>query len=171
MKECTGSKKWLGTWCKHIKSNDFTPFTTCNKVNHFPGSFHLGRKDKLWYNLQDKSFKYGESVFSNFHPTTYILPQDLRMLRKSWINSSGDHDWKMILKPPASARGNGIMVINKWSQIPKSAKVRKRHSNKAVLIAQEYIANPCLLFNGAKFDLRIYVLITSFHPLRIYMFQ
>lgn len=171
MKECTGSKKWLGTWCKHIKSNDFTPFNSCNKVNHFPGSFHLGRKDKLWYNLQDKSFKYGESVFSNFHPTTYILPQDLRLLRKSWINSSGDNDWKMILKPPASARGNGITVINRWSQIPKNAKVRKRHSNKAVLIAQEYISNPCLLFNGAKFDLRIYVLITSFHPLRIYMFN
>lgn len=78
---------------------------------------------------------------------------------------------KMILKPPASARGNGITVIHKWTQIPKSAKITRRHYTRPVLIVQDYISNPCLLFNGAKFDLRVYVLVTSFYPLRIYVYD
>ena len=34
----------------------------------------------------------------------------------------------------------------------------------------EYISNP-LLINGYKFDMRIYVAITSINPLRIYIYE
>ncbi len=38
------------------------------------------------------------------------------------------------------------------------------------MVVSEYISNP-LLVNGLKFDLRIYVGITCFNPLRIYMYE
>ena len=37
-------------------------------------------------------------------------------------------------------------------------------------VISRYISNP-LLINGHKFDLRVYVLITSYEPLRIYVFK
>lgn len=38
------------------------------------------------------------------------------------------------------------------------------------MVACRYISNP-LLINGYKFDLRIYVAMTSINPLRIYIYK
>ena len=64
------------------------------------------------------------------------------------------------MKPCASARGNGIKLISKKTHINK-----KKH-----YLIMDYIAQPHLI-NGLKYDLRIYVLISSFDPLRIYMYN
>ena len=74
-----------------------------------------------------------------------------------------------IMKPTNMAQGKGIFIINKLSQIKKWSQ-GTRWANapvRASYIISRYIENP-LLVGGKKFDLRLYVLVTSYRPLRAY---
>ncbi|XP_067890923.1 tubulin polyglutamylase TTLL4 isoform X2 [Heterodontus francisci] len=147
---------WLGCWGHHMKSPLFKTLREYQKLNHFPGSFQIGRKDRLWRNLLRMQVRFGKREF-NFFPQSFILPHDIKLLKSSWGESSSRQKW--IIKPPASARGIGIQVIHKWNQIPK----------KRPLLVQKYLHKPYLI-GESKFDLRIYVYVTSYDPLRIYVF-
>lgn len=65
-----------------------------------------------------------------------------------------------IFKPCASSQGRGIFVTNNLDDVPP------KHN----YVVSEYIQRP-LLINGLKFDLRIYVAVTSVNPLRIYIYE
>ncbi|XP_032423892.1 tubulin monoglutamylase TTLL4 isoform X3 [Xiphophorus hellerii] len=151
------SNNWLGCWGHHMKSPGFKAIGEHQKLNHFPGTFQIGRKDRLWRNLSKMQHRFGKQEF-DFFPKTFILPQDIKLLRKAWEDSGSRKKW--IIKPPASARGMGIQVIHKWSQLPR----------KRPLLVQKYLHKPYLI-GGNKFDLRIYVYVTSYEPLRIYLFS
>ncbi|XP_029386382.1 tubulin monoglutamylase TTLL4 isoform X2 [Echeneis naucrates] len=150
------SHDWLGCWGRHMKSPGFKALEEHQKLNHFPGTFQIGRKDRLWRNLSKMQVRFGKQEFS-FFPRTFILPQDIKLLRKAWKDGGSKQKW--IIKPPASARGIGIQVIHKWTQMPR----------KRPLLVQKYLHKPYLI-SGNKFDLRIYVYVTSYDPLRVYMF-
>lgn len=150
------SYDWMGCWGHHMKSPLFKTLREYQKLNHFPGSFQIGRKDRLWRNLLKMQLRFGKREFS-FFPQSFILPHDIKLLKNAWADGSTKQKW--IIKPPASARGIGIQVIHKWNQIPK----------KRPLLVQKYLHRPYLIGNS-KFDLRIYVYVTSYDPLRIYMF-
>ncbi|XP_048390623.1 tubulin polyglutamylase TTLL4 isoform X3 [Stegostoma tigrinum] len=147
---------WLGCWGHHMKSPLFKTLREYQKLNHFPGSFQIGRKDRLWRNLLRMQVRFGKREF-NFFPQSFILPHDIKLLKNAWGACSGKQKW--IIKPPASARGIGIQVIHRWNQIPK----------KRPLLVQKYLHKPYLI-GESKFDLRIYVYVTSYDPLRIYVF-
>lgn len=153
----TKRNDWLGYWGKHMKASCFKSVREYQKVNHFPGTFQIGRKDRLWRNLSKMMVHHGKREYG-FVPQTFVLPYDFKLLKRAWEDGNSRQKW--ILKPPASARGIGIRVIHKWTQIPR----------KRPVIVQRYLAKPYLI-NDSKFDLRIYVYVTSYDPLRIYVFE
>ena len=64
------------------------------------------------------------------------------------------------MKPSSSSQGKGIFMIDEISEVPL---------NESLVISR-YIDNP-LLINNLKFDLRLYVLVTNFDPLKIYVYN
>ncbi|EUB60003.1 Tubulin polyglutamylase TTLL7 [Echinococcus granulosus] len=148
-----------------IWSDTFIPFEKLwmlkpyQRVNHFPGMVEICRKDFFTkhYNKQAKS----DSRNYNFYPKTWILPQEyaafLTYARKN------PHP-AYIVKPANGAMGMGIRLYRNVESVPSSS------SQYGPCVVQEYVTNPYLI-DGFKFDLRVYVLITSCCPLRIFVYN
>jgi len=77
--------------------------------------------------------------------------------------STADVFW--IIKPSNLNRGMGIRVINKESDIDELKDLQES------VCVQKYLLSPYLLDSQLKFDLRVYVLITSWDPIRIYIYK
>merc|ERR1719473_121957 len=77
------------------------------------------------------------------------------------------------MKPVGKAQGKGIFLVDKLSQISDwKAESRFKPDNPSVetYVVQRYLSDP-LLIGGKKFDLRLYVLVTSYTPLTIYVYR
>ena len=79
-----------------------------------------------------------------------------------------------IMKPCGKSQGAGIFLINKLSKLKKWSRESRTVFNpnlvKESYVIGRYIENP-LLMGGRKFDLRLYVLVTSFRPLKVYLYK
>lgn len=96
----------------------------------------------------------------NFVPKTYLLKTEYDRFMAILEDSPKDKLW--ILKPVASCCGQGISVSNKKMKISEEMKQN--------YLVSEYIENPHLI-NDVKYDLRIYVLASSYDPLRLYIYN
>ncbi|KAM4662158.1 tubulin polyglutamylase TTLL5 isoform 2-T2 [Discoglossus pictus] len=143
---------WTGS---HVKPHLMRNLTSFQKVNHFPRSYELTRKDRLYKNVQRMQQTHGAR---NFHllPPTYLLPSEYQDFCNAFTKDRGP--W--IVKPVASSRGRGVYLVNSPSQI----------SMEENILVSRYIGNP-LLIDGFKFDVRLYVLITSYDPLVVYLYE
>uniref|UniRef100_A0A672SH66 Tubulin--tyrosine ligase-like protein 5 n=1 Tax=Sinocyclocheilus grahami TaxID=75366 RepID=A0A672SH66_SINGR len=143
---------WTGS---HLKPYLLRSLQDFQKVNHFPRSYELTRKDRLYKNIQRMQQTHG---LQNFHivPQTFVLPAEFQEFSSSFSKDKGA--W--IIKPVASSRGRGIYLVSSPSQIPLDENI----------LVSRYISNP-LLIDGFKFDVRLYVLVTSYDPLLIYLYE
>jgi len=155
----TGSdpKGFNGYWGKHLSHKEIAELNRFQKVNHFPGSWNIGRKDRLARTLLACKRRHGAEHF-NFHPDVFHLPGERRMLE---LKIKADKSI-FIIKPNASSCGRGIRLIHK-DNLPSIDK-------KKSAIVQKYLDKPHLI-DGYKYDLRLYVVVTSTDPLRVYLFQ
>ena len=101
------------------------------------------------------------SIF-NIMPMTFILPKEYVGFLETFSEyeeQEGKFNY-WIMKPAAKSRGRGIQVVNDISSVIYGEP----------MIMQRYLKNP-LLLNGYKFDLRIYVLVTSVNPLEMFIYK
>jgi hypothetical protein len=92
-------------------------------------------------------------------PMSYILPEDYEEFEANRAHIEKKNQL-YILKPVAASCGRGIKIVDS----------QQRVNNKEGILASEYLMNPHLI-NGLKYDLRVYVLVTSFNPLKVYVYN
>ncbi|XP_070578672.1 tubulin polyglutamylase TTLL5-like isoform X30 [Ptychodera flava] len=143
---------WTGS---HVKPFTLRSLTEFQKVNHFPRSYELTRKDRLYKNIQRMQHSKGMKHF-DFIPQSFVTPSEFDEFHSAHMKDKST--W--IVKPIASSRGRGIFLINHPQQLPL---------DETLLVAR-YIHNP-LCIDGFKFDLRLYVAVTSYDPVRIYIYE
>jgi len=128
------------------------------KLNHFPGIFTIARKNFLAANLKKMKKQFPE--YYDFFPLTYCMPYERNMVFKEFEDKEKIANRVFIVKPEASSQGRGIFLARRLDEIPLNDG----------FVVQKYVKHP-LLVDNLKFDLRIYVLITSVAPLRIYIYK
>ena len=126
------------------------------RINHFPNSFEITRKDKMYINLMIMQEKFGIKEYG-FFPETYLMPEEFARFSPRYRNDRGA---RWIVKPSNSSQGRGIHILESLTSLESCESC----------VVSRFIHNP-LLINDLKFDLRIYVLVTSFEPLKIYIYD
>ncbi|XP_078285888.1 tubulin polyglutamylase TTLL13-like isoform X2 [Rhinoraja longicauda] len=156
LKEVGEDEEWILYWTdtsvSHEKVMEMKRF---QKINHFPGMSEICRKDLLARNL-NRMLKLFPKEY-NIFPRTWCLPADFGDFQ---AYSRMKKPKTYICKPDCGCQGRGIFITRNLKEI--------KHGDR--LICQQYIAKPFLI-DGFKFDLRVYVLVTSCDPFRIYIYN
>jgi tubulin polyglutamylase TTLL9 len=120
--------------------------------------------------LLEKEDKFEDAKKYDFLPTSYVLPQEYGMFTEEFKHTGGVY----IMKPIGKSQGKGIFLFNKLGQISDwKSRYRAQGGEQQApenYIAQKYLEFPYLV-GGKKFDLRIYVLVTSYNPLTVYLYR
>ena len=128
------------------------------KINHYPGMLELVRKAGTARNLNKMLKAVGKEY--KFFPKTFMLPADYTELKKEWEPGKNHGNKTFIVKPSKGCQGTGIRLTRCLDEI----------SPHEPNIVQRYLHRPHLL-DGYKYDLRLYVLLSSLNPLRIFLFR
>lgn len=95
-----------------------------------------------------------------------ILPSDLNELLAD-IKARGKKQI-YILKPDAGCQGKGIRLIQGGKEDVLHQTLKEMGNTN--IVAQHYLPKPFLI-NEYKFDMRIYTLVLSCDPLRVFVYK
>jgi hypothetical protein len=150
--ERRGIGRSLLVWLDAIK---FDPFThrvqQWQVVNRIPGSNVLCRKVLFELLMRQTAALFPSAT--KCIPESYILLNEINEFMEKRANST------FFLKPNRGSLGHGIVIVK-----PNSS-----FGVKTLTVAQKMI-EPFLLDNR-KFDLRLYVLVSSVRPFRIFIYR
>lgn len=152
------SEDWDLLWSDCYIAEDFIrKMAPHQRINHFPGSYLLCKKNFLASHLLKIQQILPEAY--DFFPKTWILPFNYNNLQE--YSEASSYKKVFIAKPEASCQGRGIFLTKK---------VSKTLNERENYVVQEYIRNPFLI-DGFKFDLRLYVLVKNIDPLKVFLYK
>ena len=101
------SARPLVCWARHSGDRLWKELPLGSIVNHFPGSWTLGRKDGLARIMAEQQRRCGHEY--NFVPRTFTLPADRGALERAHAEGTlmGGRGCAFIVKPLNSSRGRG----------------------------------------------------------------
>lgn len=156
MKPLTSEGYWNVRWSDHGVSIQLCQkLHKYQRINRFPGSGLLMTKNNLAKNTNKMRQTFPEDY--DFVPETWCLPGEISKVEQ--YAKAHDHDC-FIVKPNDGSSGKGIIITRNIARL--------KMCNK--MVCQVYIRRPFLI-DGYKFDLRIYALISSCRPLRLFVYN
>ena len=161
-----GDGDWHTRWQVGMPpAGSFARVTGGRSINHIPGNHCLTVKSRLAETLAGLSGRlaaiHGEDSAmarrSRFTPQTFCMPDDHGRL----LAEAAAHPDRLWLQKPANgARGEGIRILTDPAGAPAGEG----------WVVQHYLDDPHLI-DGRKYVLRLYVLIRSVEPLRVYLYR
>ncbi|KAG5837919.1 hypothetical protein ANANG_G00218220 [Anguilla anguilla] len=180
--EVKDDSEWDFNWCdvSWLRENfDHSYMEEHVRICHFRNHYELTRKNLMVKNLKryrkilEREAGRLEASKCDFFPRTFELPSEYHLFVEEFKKSAGS-TW--IMKPVARSQGKGIFLFRKlkdiidWKKDGSRAEEQKDEVQVESYVAQRYIENPYLI-GGRKFDLRVYVLVTSYIPLKAWLYR
>jgi len=140
-------------------------------INWWPGMLHCCRKGLFAHLISRlRALLPPGSLLDDgkFIPPQWALPRQVSELaaavemRAAEAKKRGKPAPVYIVKPDAGSQGDGIVLTSDPCKTSWDASKER--------VVQQYLVAP-LLLDGLKFDLRLYVLVTSTCPLRVFLFR
>ncbi|KAA0176615.1 hypothetical protein FNF27_01896 [Cafeteria roenbergensis] len=139
------------------------------RVNRIAGAAGVCAKDRLLRAMSRLRMAYGADAYG-FHPEGFCLPSERHRFQAACSAASvpvapSDPSWAVrdglwVCKPSDLSRGRKVCVVRGPGDV----------SIDQGSVVQRYLARP-LCANGYKFDLRLYVVVTSVRPLRAFLYH
>jgi tubulin polyglutamylase TTLL5 len=157
---------WHTCWFTGMpKPAAFEQLDAHKSINHIPGNNSLTVKSNLYATLAASHERLlaqegpdsARARRLRFFPTVYSMPPDYHAFLAAAREAPGK---RWILKPKNGSRGKDIRLVTDPAAIPAGDR----------WMVQEYLDRPHTMF-GRKYVLRLYVLITSVEPLRVYLYH
>jgi len=165
-RKADGREYWEACWYTGMPAPElFSQVGPERTINHIPGNNALTVKSRLYRSLMDlrdrvQRQEKGSGVLSrrlDFVPHVYSMPEDYHHFQQAALENP---DKRWLLKPKNASKGKGIELVGDPAAIPMESS----------WMVQEYLENPHTM-HGRKYVLRLYVLISSVTPFRVYLYH
>lgn len=161
-----GPEEWDACWYTGMPDPEyFSQVGPQRKINHIPGNNALTVKSRLYRSLMDLRERLEQQGKGSQHlterlsfvPKVFSMPEDYHAFQQAALDNPGK---RWILKPKNAARGKGIQLVKDPADVPMESS----------WMVQEYLENPHTM-HGRKYVLRLYVLVSSVSPFRVYLYR